>query len=194
MSGDGLRPAETCPTCGRPKFDGMDRCPEISDGDPDACYRLGYAREKARGDLAERRYADRTEQWEAEVRRRVDAEDAFRALVERLDVVHASDEYRSVWTADQIRFGPYRGPDYTEALATARAALKTPEGERSTGSPERAAPVECECVCGHPTGRHNITSHACWECRCLRFEHGTGACAFAGLVPAGHKGESDADR
>ena len=51
-------------------------------------------------------------------------EAALRALVSRLDAVHAHPAYMSVWQISQIHVGPYRGPTYTEALAQAREALE----------------------------------------------------------------------
>lgn len=48
---------------------------------------------------------------------------ALRALVERLDVVHADPTYQTVWVLAQIHGAPYEGPKYDVELSAARAAL-----------------------------------------------------------------------
>lgn len=50
---------------------------------------------------------------------------ALKGLVDQLDVVHNSPEYIGVWTLSQLHDGYYKGPTYTDALAAARAALKS---------------------------------------------------------------------
>lgn len=53
------------------------------------------------------------------------ARKALKDLVDQLDVVHNSPEYIGVWTLSQLHDGYYKGPTYTDALAAARAALKS---------------------------------------------------------------------
>lgn len=48
---------------------------------------------------------------------------ALNALVSRLDAVHANEDYKSVWVVNQIHAGPYQGPNYTNELEHARAAI-----------------------------------------------------------------------
>lgn len=50
---------------------------------------------------------------------------ALKGLVDQLDLVHNSPEYIGVWTLSQLHNGYYNGPFYTDALAAARAALKS---------------------------------------------------------------------
>lgn len=48
---------------------------------------------------------------------------AAKALVEKIDVIHADRAYESVFTVAQLHVGPYAGPTYVEELAALRAAL-----------------------------------------------------------------------
>ena len=48
---------------------------------------------------------------------------AAKALVEKLDLIHADPQYESVWTQSQMRFGPYTGPQYAVELSELRAAI-----------------------------------------------------------------------
>lgn len=49
---------------------------------------------------------------------------AARALVEKIDAIHASPDYEAVWTMAAHRGMPYRGPDYSGELQALRAALE----------------------------------------------------------------------
>lgn len=64
----------------------------------------------------------------AEAGRLDQLERALRGLVMRLDFVHASSAYRSVWALAQLHSSPYDGPTYTAALDDARRALSTTKG------------------------------------------------------------------
>ena len=44
-------------------------------------------------------------------------------LIERLNFVHESPEYKSVWEVNQLHNGPYTGPTYTEAFEEAERVL-----------------------------------------------------------------------
>jgi len=56
--------------------------------------------------------------------------DVGRTLVRRLDFVHASDEYRGVWTIAHVH-GAYQGPMYVHELNAARALFcPTPEAPK----------------------------------------------------------------
>jgi hypothetical protein len=52
---------------------------------------------------------------------------ALRALVARLDAVHADPRYAMVWQLSQLHCGPYVGPQYIGELEAARHALKVAE-------------------------------------------------------------------
>lgn len=52
-----------------------------------------------------------------------EVEAALRALVSRLDEIHADPAFKSVWLINQLHAGPYRGPTYVAELERARAAL-----------------------------------------------------------------------
>jgi hypothetical protein len=54
-------------------------------------------------------------------------EKALRALVDRLDEIVADPAFKSVWVINQIHAGPYRGPNWVDALDRARAALASIE-------------------------------------------------------------------
>lgn len=44
-------------------------------------------------------------------------------LVRRMDEIHESDAFKSVWMTHQLHVGPYAGPTYTAELDVARAYL-----------------------------------------------------------------------
>jgi hypothetical protein len=67
-------------------------------------------------------------------------EQALRALVDRLDEIHADPAFKSVWVVNQIHAGPYRGPTYVDALARARAALSPATTSPEASSPPGSAP------------------------------------------------------
>lgn len=50
-------------------------------------------------------------------------QEALRALVNRLDEVHADPKYEAIWHLWQNHFGPYRGLTYEKELQAAREAL-----------------------------------------------------------------------
>jgi hypothetical protein len=50
-------------------------------------------------------------------------ETAGRALVEKLDAVHADGKYQAVWQISALHVGCYNGPQYGEELDELRAAL-----------------------------------------------------------------------
>lgn len=52
------------------------------------------------------------------------AVEALRALVTKLELVHADRRYLSVWTVSQIHVGTYTGPFYDTELKAAQAALR----------------------------------------------------------------------
>jgi hypothetical protein len=52
---------------------------------------------------------------------------AARALLERLDLVHADDRYKAVWEIAQLHIGPYTGLQYESELLALRKALVTDE-------------------------------------------------------------------
>lgn len=53
---------------------------------------------------------------------------ALGGLVDRLDVVHDDPRYRAVWELNQLRNGPYIGPNYWAELNAARAVATEPDG------------------------------------------------------------------
>lgn len=61
--------------------------------------------------------------WE-ELDKRGTVDAAARALVEKIDAIHASPDYEAVWTMAAHRGMPYRGPDYSGELQALRAALE----------------------------------------------------------------------
>lgn len=54
--------------------------------------------------------------------------EALQKLVTRLEFVHSSSAYKSVWTISQIHVGPYQGPSYADELKAAKDVL-TAKGE-----------------------------------------------------------------
>lgn len=54
---------------------------------------------------------------------------AARALVEKIDAIHASPEYEAVWTLASNRGLPYRGPNYSGELQALRAVLERGPGQ-----------------------------------------------------------------
>lgn len=60
---------------------------------------------------------------EAEVAR---LREAAQALVDQLDLIHADERYKAVWTLHQLHHGPYTGPQYS--VETLRAALEEKHG------------------------------------------------------------------
>lgn len=48
---------------------------------------------------------------------------ALKNLIERLNFVHESQEYKSVWEVNQLHSGQYTGPTYTEAFEEAERLL-----------------------------------------------------------------------
>ncbi len=51
-------------------------------------------------------------------------ETALRVLVDKLDVVHNSDDYMQVCGIAQVHVGPYNGPTYIEELERAKQVLE----------------------------------------------------------------------
>lgn len=51
---------------------------------------------------------------------------AARALLARLDEIHADPRYQWVWQNSQIHGGPYTGPKYDAELKSLRRALAKP--------------------------------------------------------------------
>lgn len=58
-------------------------------------------------------------------------DEAARALVAKLEVVHNDTRYISVWQCWQMRFGNYSGPTYTAELTALTAALAAPSQENN---------------------------------------------------------------
>lgn len=54
--------------------------------------------------------------------------DAAKALLVKLDEVHADPRYQAVWTLARIHSAPYGGPTYTEEVAALRSALSDRPG------------------------------------------------------------------
>jgi hypothetical protein len=50
--------------------------------------------------------------------------EALIKLVNQLEALHASEDYRAVWCLSQIHNGPYTGPTYTAELNAAKARLE----------------------------------------------------------------------
>ena len=48
----------------------------------------------------------------------------LKALVERLDFVHETPAYKSVWVINHLHVGPYSGPTYEAELNAAREAVR----------------------------------------------------------------------
>lgn len=62
-------------------------------------------------------------QDDARIERLAELEAAARALVERLDFVHAHDAYRRIWGMAHAHGVRYDGPQYVEELEALRSAL-----------------------------------------------------------------------
>lgn len=56
--------------------------------------------------------------------------EALQGLVNRLDFVHESEEYKGIWTLAHVHGVRYNGPKYSTELETARAALTAVKDER----------------------------------------------------------------
>ena len=54
-----------------------------------------------------------------------------RELLDRLDLVASSNEYKSVWVMHQIQMGPYVGPSFGKELENLRYALEMLDGGSS---------------------------------------------------------------
>lgn len=63
---------------------------------------------------------------------------ALRALVEKLDEVHNSPEYMSVWTIWHAHCGDYEGPTYVEEFEAAKNVLWNIRVPKS-GEPENSS-------------------------------------------------------
>lgn len=50
--------------------------------------------------------------------------DALKDLLDRLDVVHEDERYKSVWQISQLHVGQYKGPTYEEEYNNARRLVK----------------------------------------------------------------------
>jgi len=48
---------------------------------------------------------------------------ALQTLIVKMDEVHASPEYRGVWTLYHVHGGEYEGPNYVKEIETAKKAL-----------------------------------------------------------------------
>ena len=57
------------------------------------------------------------------------------ALVDKLDVVHASPDMQAVWVLQYVHGGRYTGPNYANELAALRAALSTPHTPPPSADP-----------------------------------------------------------
>lgn len=56
---------------------------------------------------------------------------AARALVDKLELIHADGQYMGVWTSYMIHGGNYTGPNYSAELEALKSALAaSPSGER----------------------------------------------------------------
>ena len=96
-------------------------------------------------------------------------EKAARALVERLDFVHAHPNYQGVWMMAGIHSYPYTGPTYIDELAALKAALSSPPPHDGEG--------------GYPDGYAEKSRHD--------FDPGIegtvgGLCGYCGLPESSH--------
>ena len=54
-----------------------------------------------------------------------------RELLNKIDLVDSSDEYKSVWTINWIYARPYSGPNFGKELENLRYALEMLDGDSS---------------------------------------------------------------
>lgn len=73
--------------------------------------------------------------------------DAARALVDKLEAIHANPEYQSVWVMSANRGVPYTGPQYTEELKSLKAAIAAQPQDSNKGSENIAFVGQCHPGC-----------------------------------------------